>query len=252
LGYGDEILATAHAKWALQKSDPHYASATTRQKVGILDARGQRRWHELWEGVEYIARPDESSDLDIVNGPSDRLYYTGMRGNRIIWRRGAPRPGEIRLTDEERAWAENETKDYGERFIVTESRYKKQGGGGANKRWPYWSEFFANRPDVVVYPMRDSPSFRHACAILERSGGYVGHEGGLHHAAAALGKRAVVIFGGYISPEVTGYDGHINLYVPDPEYRLGCGTVTPCQHCKESMSEITVEQVITAVKDMIK
>ena len=43
------------------------------------------------------------------------------------------------------------------------------------------------------------------------------HEGGLHHAAAALGMPAVVLFGGMISPRNTGYDVHVNLAIDDPE-----------------------------------
>ena len=196
------------------------------------------------------------------NGPSVRQYYSGMEGNRIIYRKWDIAPGEIVLTDEERAWAADETAEFGTRFVVVEPKYKAAGGGGQNKDWGRrkWQEVVESVYEISFVELGSrslagefvyTSTFRHACAILERSIGYVGHEGGLHHAAAALGKPAVVVFGGYISPAVTGYDGHRNLYVPDARYPLGCGTVTPCEHCRESMSKITVEQVVNAVREMI-
>jgi hypothetical protein len=36
-------------------------------------------------------------------------------------------------------------------------------------------------------------------------------EGGMHHAAAAVGVPAVVLFGGFIPPEIMGYKGQISL-----------------------------------------
>jgi hypothetical protein len=63
---------------------------------------------------------------------------------------------------------------------------------------------------------RASSSFRRATfARPPASSGaalLISPEGGLHHAAAALGVRAVVIFGGFISPATTGYELHTNLF----------------------------------------
>jgi len=68
-------------------------------------------------------------------------------------------------------------------------------------------------------------------------------EGGLHHAAAALGRPAVVIFGHFIDPEVTGYHGHKNL-------RGGavgmCGSWSSCPECVRAMEAITPEVVVDA------
>jgi ADP-heptose:LPS heptosyltransferase len=85
-----------------------------------------------------------------------------------------------------------------------------------------------------------TPTFKVACAILSRARLYVGPEGGLHHAAAALGVPAVVIFGGYISPAVTGYEGHRNYFFGED---LGCGKFDPCDHCRLAMDRISAEVV---------
>lgn len=233
--------------------------AATNERVAFVSANGVQRSDPLWNGLDYIAQRGEESRSVILAGRAARPYYSHMEGNRIIWRTWDKQPGEIRLTDEERAWAKTFLKDRPP-FIVVEARFKASGGGGVNKYWPYWREAvehgFANSKaqrmlGAEIMWMYDLPSFRHACAILERSIGYVGHEGGLHHAAAALGKPAVVVFGGYISPTVTGYETHTNLYIADEKYPLGCGYVTPCEHCREAMSKITVEEVVNAVKEMV-
>lgn len=249
--------------------------AATNENVGFVSANGARRGDPLWQNIPYIAQHDEPAQALILSGRGHRPYYSHMEGNRIIWRKWDKAPGEIRLTDEERAFADHalfaEMGPTDLPIVLMGPRWKAKGGGGQNKDWGWdkWIEV-ANvllreniawpveccpagekKFDCAAYPVI-TPTFRHACAILERSIGYVGHEGGLHHAAAALEKPAVVVFGGYISPEVTGYDGHRNFYIPDSRYPLGCGTVTPCDHCRESMNKITVEQVVNAVKDMVE
>jgi ADP-heptose:LPS heptosyltransferase len=87
-----------------------------------------------------------------------------------------------------------------------------------------------------------TPTFRHAMAVLARASLYIGPEGGLHHAAAAVGIPAVVIFGGFIPPSVTGYATHINL----TGGAAACGSLKPCEHCKAYMDVISVADVMGA------
>jgi len=84
-------------------------------------------------------------------------------------------------------------------------------------------------------------SFRQAVAVLKSCDLYVGAEGGLHHGAAAVGKPAVVIFGGWISPKTTGYAYHDNIYVGDPNFP--CGARYPCAHCSACMEKISIDAV---------
>jgi hypothetical protein len=85
---------------------------------------------------------------------------------------------------------------------------------------------------------------------------YIGPEGGLHHASAATGYRnkhdgrklgegcqAVVLYGGFVPPEVTGYDTHTNLTGNSKE---ACGSISKCQHCIEAMQSIEVDEVFEA------
>ena len=261
MGFGDSLLLSGIAK---------RINAMTNQRVCPVDAKWEPYWDALWDGIPYMQKEMTIDCAALRNGPSVRQYYSGMAGNRIIWRKWDIAPGEIRLTNEERKWAVEQftMKDQHPRFLLINPSWKAAGGGGQNKDWGFkrWQEVAWALRDVLLVQVGklgaspwlggavqiETPTFRHACAILERSVGYVGHEGGLHHAAAALGRPAVVVFGGYISPEITGYGIHKNLFAPSPEYPLGCGTVTPCAHCRSAMDQITVEEVVEAVREMLR
>lgn len=88
----------------------------------------------------------------------------------------------------------------------------------------------------------ETPTFRDAAALLSQCDAYLGCEGGLHHAASALDRRGVVIFGGWISPKVTGYAIHDNVYRGD--LADACGSLHPCPHCSRIMAEISVEEIV--------
>ena len=81
--------------------------------------------------------------------------------------------------------------------------------------------------------------FRDAIAVLSTAQLYIGPEGGMHHAAAAVDVPAVVLMGGFIPPSVVGYDGHINL----TGGAEACGTIGQCEHCRKAMANISVDEV---------
>lgn len=131
---------------------------------------------------------------------------------------------------------------------------------GANKTWPWdrWVELaeraaphyrlaqFGYGKAILpgVEEIR-TKSFWHACAILKLCRGVVTTEGGLHHAAGALGKSAVVIFGAFNSPRLFGYDGHVNIEEPDP---AGLGARQTHSACVAAMLRISVDRVLTAME----
>jgi ADP-heptose:LPS heptosyltransferase len=82
-------------------------------------------------------------------------------------------------------------------------------------------------------------SFRDAAAVIASVDLVIVPEGGLHHAAAAVGTKAIVIFGGFISPRVTGYDAHINL----TGGAGACGSLNRCDHCRKALDAIEVDHV---------
>ena len=81
-------------------------------------------------------------------------------------------------------------------------------------------------------------NFREACSVLNKCDLYLGLEGGFGHAAAALNKKAVIYFGGWISPEVVGYSFHKNIYYESS--KSPCGIfLEKCKHCDEARRKIT-------------
>jgi ADP-heptose:LPS heptosyltransferase len=161
-------------------------------------------------------------------------------------------PGEIFLTKEEKVFA----KRAGDQFVLIEPNPSAK-SPVENKQWPF------ERFEAVATVLRDTghdvlqlhypgarrlkaarlfvtPSFRIALAVMARAKLYIGGEGGLHHGAAAVGVGGVVLFGGFIPPEVTGYALHDNL----TGGAEACGSLRPCAHCHAAMQAIGVDEVL--------
>jgi ADP-heptose:LPS heptosyltransferase len=113
-----------------------------------------------------------------------------------------------------------------------------------------------NREEIDVFLKLDffnpeiikTKSFRQACAVLERARLAILPEGGLHHAAAAFGTAAIVIFGGYISPAQTGYAHHVNLFSGGTP----CGRRKRCPHCAEAMGRISAKKVFAEAASLLR
>lgn len=246
MGVGDEIMVTGEVrKMALAKPGI---------RVAVRDARRPdwHRWHPIWQGNPNIARPGTKYDVTLDNGPGNRPYIV-MKGTRAwTWREYQPEPGQVFLDERETSYGQ-----LARGCIVVQPFIKAS--ASPNKRWPleFWQELINERPTWNWVQIGDgtepklagiafiqTPSFRDACGVLRGAKLLVSQEGGLHHAAAALGVPAVVIFGGFISPRVTGYASQRNLYVENDQHPLGCGARTPCFHCHRAMLSIKPSTVL--------
>ena len=79
---------------------------------------------------------------------------------------------------------------------------------------------------------------------------YVGPEGGFSHVAGALKKKAVVYYGGWITPEVIGYSFHENLYYSNP--KSPCGLYREiCSHCEEARKIINVNMYRERIESIL-
>ena len=240
-------------------------------RVAILDKNRNPRWSEVWENNPDIATIDQwrrdQAMGHIVNGPGCRPYITAwQRGPDMLkcvfsfWRARDHR-GRIFLSSAEEGAGRAAVSKHGG-FVVIEPNLARI--SNPNKQWP------RERYQALVDELRDvefvqlgpagtellhgvmhieTPTFRAACAVLSAAAAYVGPEGGLHHAAAALGVRAVVIFGGHTDPLTTGYPEHINLR--GKQNRPACGNWKPCAHCAEAMDSISVSDVSDALHSIL-
>lgn len=236
MGMGDEIMVTGEVKRIAGPAPTRFA---------IWDRRtDSQRWHEIWEGNPRIARPGSYFERKLFNHGGDRPYILSKSAKRWQWKEYTPEPGEIFLNVHEQRYACE-----GRGKIVIHVELKN--GASPNKAWgfEYWKALVAQAPHLPWLQVASSsmiprvpgarflvtPSFRFACAVLSEAKAAVLTEGGLHHAAAAFQKPAVVIYGGFISPRSTGYSFHSNLFRETREHPMGCGSRLPCQHCAQAM-----------------
>lgn len=254
MGFGDELMVTGHAR-AMQQKDP--------RKVRVIYEK-ITRWSELFDGNPRLARATDPGDFQDYHPRVHGLrpYCAAKSPTRWTWKAYQTPVGEVYLDGYERLFAAAHAGR-----VIIEPNVKRQ--ASPNKDWgrDRWLVLIAEMRKAGIEPVQigslDTPrlngavfletqNFRHACAVVSKARAVVTHEGGLHHAAAAFGTPAVVIYGGYISPAVTGYPYQTNLFMPTPEHPLGCGWRTPCTHCQKAMADITPQLVMAELLALLQ
>lgn len=230
-------------------------------------------WSEVFENNPNIIQQDEpvKTLVCIPDYPGHRAYIDyqssiidGDKYTKFKWIENyTPIPGEIYFTEDEKSEASEIALRLPSPFFVIEPNLAEKPWIN-HKGWPVdrWQEVVTQlRGDVEFIQMSsggnlrgvhkvETPSFRQACAVLSCAGGFVGTDGGLHHAAAALDVPAVVLWGHYSSPAIFGYNTQTNLRHASG---LGCGnTWSDCDQCRPSMEKITVDEVVESIKELVK
>lgn len=252
MGYGDEVMATGLAK-VVAKRGKRAAFGDGKQIVFS-------KWStEVFKNNPNIIRPGEENAPDVewvAHYKGHRLYNALSRDRRRwIWNSDFKAvPGEFYFDDMELAHG----RSAGKGFIIIEPNLPLK-AVKPNKEWGFTKyvkvafELLAAGYDVAQFTYGrlrlpgvkqiHSKTYREAVAFLSQAALFIGPEGGLHHAAAAVGVPGVVIFGGFIPASLTGYDIHINLTGNSQE---ACGSLTRCRHCRVALNSISPETVIEA------
>lgn len=258
MGIGDQLIATGMARGAKARG----------KRIAFGTANRSIRWdvnsEQIFRGNPNIARPghEYAGDLEWIE------YFKGCRiynrhdlaGNRWIWNENFRCiPGEVFLDDTELDHGRRAGRD----FILIEPNTPAHKTARHNKQWPIerFQEValsFRDRGLRVLQPIYPGAlhqldhaehiatrSFRDMLAIMKNAKLYIGPEGGLHHGAAAVGIPAVVLFGGFIPPAVTGYQTHTNLTGGETK---ACGALSPCPHCRTALAAISPRDVIRAAE----
>lgn len=261
IGIGDQIIATGIARGAQERG----------KRIAFGDGSRIAWDHNsrmIFAGNPNIAPPGSEGSADLEWNPfrkGHRVYnHHDRANNRWVWNMAFRCvPGQIFLDRGENAWAGLRAKG----AVVVEPNIEAWKSVAPNKQWP------VDRYDAVVDQLVrqgvkvvqfvygtakahlcpgataiQTPSFRHAAALLATAAAYLGAEGGLHHAAAAFDVPAVVLFGGFVPPEVTGYGTHINL----TGGAEACGSINRCDHCRDAMDRITVAETSDAIHTVLK
>lgn len=253
MGLGDELMVSGRAR-VQQQTDPRKCRPTY---------QGKTRWHPIWDGNPRIAKPDERGDFqelvarDMAN---NRPYHTAKTAERWSYNLNfRPDVGEIYFTDAERAFGARHAG-----LVIIEPHIKP--GASPNKSWGWtrWNKLAYLLSTAGVRVTQLGPigtatldrveliptgTFRQAAAVLANAQAAVIPEGGTAHAAAAVGLRSVVIFGGFTPVELTGYQGNVNIGASLGE---ACGNRQPCQHCADWMARIRPEQVCSELLHILE
>lgn len=258
MGLGDQLMASGMAR-----------GAAARGKRIAFGNGIQIIWDqhsaEVFRGNQNIVAPGSECAENIVWIP----YYKGHRlynrhdpaKDRWIWNLDFHAiPGEVFLDKAEHKAGSR----YGSGFVLIEHQTVKWKSVAPNKDWGRQNYqavadllrkaghrvvqfvYDDTKPLAGVEALRTT-SFRDALAVMANAALYIGPEGGSHHGAAAVGIPAVVLFGGFIPPSVTGYATHANM----TGGAEACGSLHACPHCKAAMAAISVDDVFQEARERL-
>lgn len=265
MGFGDALMASGEVR-ELRSIKPNF-------KFIIGDGK-KSYWNEIFDNNPYIIKETELNNYKNVcwiknyegNRPY-RNYGNHLPKNNYNWKnKFKVKKGEIFFSKNENALANKAIisikKKIGEKKLIFIEPYVKKRLGYENRDWGFdkWQKVVTelkNKYEFIQFSYgTNTPikgcinihglNFRSSVAILSKCDLFIGTEGGMHHAAAAVNTKAVVIFGGHISPNITGYDFHTNLYIKNS--LSPCGNKFFCDHCQKCLEEITIEKVIEEIK----
>ena len=261
MGLGDDVMASGRA------ARMHAGSG---RKV-VIGPPGSRYWSAAFDHAPYLVQPDEGES------GADRLYdYPGHRPyidyamstptRQVLIPEHRPRPGALYFSQFENEVAQRWLVETGAApGYVLIAPHIKQSFSGPNKGWPrhHWHDLLSKLHDRDIETVIAAPpdsgcalgadhhilhaDVRRSLALLRYASCVVCPEGLFHHAAAALGVPAVVLWGARTDPRILGYPGHVNLTHGSD----WCGSMRErCDHCAAAMEAITPDRVVEAVEDV--
>lgn len=180
-------------------------------------------------------------------------------------------PGRFHAMDGDRAQAQQTLRKHGiidGRYVVIEPATNREWFGDL-RAWPFehWQTLVAalrkSNPDIPVVrvgvgkvaldgviDLGDMTTFREAAAIIAQSALFIGTEGGLMHATAAVDARAVIIWGGVTRPDFAGYpDRHVILF--NEMACTHCGCRESCPFDAACIKGVSPKAAIEAVRDAL-
>ncbi len=102
-----------------------------------------------------------------------------------------------------------------------------------------------------VLDLTDKTSFRSAALVMKKSTLFIGTEGGLMHAAAAVDAPSIILWGGITLPEFSGYP-HLHDIVCLYVECAPCGNLGWCDFSHRCMKGISVERILSSVRAVLQ
>lgn len=282
MGYGDDLLITKFAS-KIKKQYPD-------RQIVIGNASKKQAYHSIiYENNPNISdcrNLDINKPIHIIDyHPGNRPYidYKKSNSETYVWNeKFKPEAGEIFFSEKENInaksiiedaktfWNKNNSKKYKNIIFLETSSTKindKQFNiKHINKDWGFnnWNSLAKKLKNdfLIIHSLHSKTKkidgvfaphnidFRLACSVMNNCDLYIGPEGGFGHVAAALNKKAILYFGGWITPKVVGYDIHENIYFDDIE--SPCGHYKKiCKHCDTARQKINAKMFEKKVYDIL-
>ena len=274
MGFGDEIMITGYAKELKLKYPNHQIVSGNRQKGIITDS-------VIFNNNPNIKRFSQLQNMQTIwidSYSGHRPYFIKETEDKYHWNENHKvKIGELYFSKQEKEfasdiltsakewWNKEKKNTYKKIIFIEPCRIKTtKNNASENRNWGIenWKLFlneFKNEYLFVQSIFRDSEiidgifkfksSFREACAVLNKCDYSIGGEGGFTHAAGALNKIGLFIYGGWIDPAITGYAIHKNIYINIEG--SPCGMKIPCKHCKKCNEIMTVEMISKNFVEML-
>jgi len=245
-----------------------------------------REYSPMWKGHDWVVAPDYDGPKKRILVPrkpgGNRWYIDGWGPGKIIYKNYVPTPAPYRISTDEINKAVKILKDNGikptDQFVIVNPDTKNT-TLSSNKDWGFhrWQSL-TDKLNGHVKVVRVKPSgpvkdisglvqygqktldnainiseddVRVSFAIMSFSKLIITSEGGVHHFAAAINKPALVLYGGAIHPDQTGYVDRNQTYYVYNDPKTPCGSQIPCKHCKEAMAAIDPQVVFEDALEII-
>ena len=266
MGWGDDLM------WLGEANEVHKANPD----AVITDGE---KMSPMWENIPWVVGPKYKGDKKKIKVPAkpdgNRWYIEGWAPGKIIYKPYKPKPAPYAIDPYEDLDASITLGRRTHRPFVVINPDTKNTTLADNKSWGMdnWQKLTDllnrhydvirlrppgevrdvsglvryNQPQIegTIEIQRDN--IRDAWVYAALAEAIITSEGGLHHFAAAVNVKAFVIYGGVISPDITGYEGQTNYVYDHP--MTPCGSQVSCPHCKEAMSSIKPEQIYEDVRE---
>lgn len=255
MGWGDILMAMGEAKLIHE---------STGQRIVMPKNRVFSRntyWASAYSELNYIITAEEVVDDEkpyifeegVHLAPYINLKESNLKKLSLL--KYKPKPADLIFPEDIKNQLIEIKGNLGD-FIFIEPHVKASFSSN-NKNWGFDNfQQVVNQiqacfvqPDYGLPILKGVKSFKtshflEGAALLSIANTGVMNEGGLMHAAAACHVPCAVIFGGFISPENTGYEMHKNFYAGGEP----CGSLQPCKHCEVAMKKISPRIVAKKLK----
>jgi len=175
---------------------------------------------------------------------------------------------EIYFTEEEKIKTENILRDHGLKdFIVIEPQSNDE--YSKNKVYPFdkWQKIVNDLSSAGItivqvgrktdnknlsntINLTGQTTFREAASIISKSKLFVSSEGGLMHAANGCGIKSVILYTGYIHPQMTSYVENENIWINHGEEP--CGMKVKCEECDLAVKSHDHRQITSLVLGILR